>query len=85
MILVCVTGRHLSTTLGEHHVQNFITLKLNEKKIFKQNIHDYFDSYPNLHGNLDHIALTIYDIKNQTKIAIFLLITQRMSVGHNIV
>ena len=46
----------LSTTLGEHHVQKLVTLKLNEKKIFKKNRHDYFDSYPTLHCNLDHIS-----------------------------
>ena len=36
MILVCVTDRHLSTTIGEHHVQNLITLKLDEIKIFQK-------------------------------------------------
>ena len=35
----------LFTTLGEHHVQKLITLKLDEIKIFKKDIHDYFNSH----------------------------------------
>ena len=50
----------LSTTLREHHVQNFNTLKL-EIKIFEKNIHYYNDSFLTKKCNLDPIAEDMCD------------------------
>ena len=50
-----------STTLREHNVQKFSTLKLDVIIFFLFYIHDYFDKFLTLECNLDHIAEDLCD------------------------